>query len=80
MYKITINAQEFVVDANTRNEALDAVADYVETMHMQNCFYTTSDIVKKCDIGEAADEYAKEKNLIKCGSNGIYLSAKILEV
>ena len=73
MYAITIKDKTFKVDASTKQEALNAVADYVQTFNMHDYFKVAADFASECDLGDDVDSVAHSDGFYRYGTQGIYL-------
>lgn len=73
MYRIIIKDKTFNVDAASKKEALDAIADYLHTLDMRDYFKVAADFVSECDIGESVEEYAKSEGFYRYGAHNVYI-------
>lgn len=81
MYQIIIKDKTFKVDAQSKNEALNAVADYIHAFNMHDYFKIAADFTSECDLGEDVDSVAKSEGFYRYGAHSIYLPvANIREV
>jgi hypothetical protein len=73
MYQITVKDKTFKVDAQSKNEAINAVADYIHIFNMHDYFKVAADFASDCDLGDDVDSYAKSEGFYRYGTHGIYI-------
>lgn len=73
MYSVIIKDKTFNVEADTKKEAINAVADYLDACNMHDYFKVASDFSSECDIGDDVEEYAASLGFYRYGNNGIYV-------
>ena len=81
LYKVEVPlgimyTQEFLTVGNNEQEALDNVADFIESNKMTGIYETYDSLWDKAiEDGISFDEY--EQRYICCGNHGIYLSCEV---
>lgn len=84
LYSVLLNTgtwllQELKVYAQNEQEAIDFVADYVESHESYLCadHYALMDL---CESNQTVDEYAEANNLTCAGNHGVYISVAGIEI
>ena len=71
----TAETSEFAVAAYNETEAVDLVADYIESHGCTGlyCDHAMLKAIAGCTRYKTADDYAEAYNLTCCGNHGIYV-------
>ena len=79
-YKIALGtgtawAEEFIAYAYNEQEALDLVADHLETEELHGLYYEYGELnaIASCSEWKTAEAFAEAHNLTCCGNHGIYV-------
>jgi hypothetical protein len=79
--------EKFKVYAHNDKEALNRVADYIESKEMKNIHFDAVEMYaiaqcsnrKPLDIFDDLDKFAAEKGLTRCGTHHIYIELSNIE-
>lgn len=84
LYRITLGSgiawiKEFKVYAYHEQEAVDLVADYIESKELEGLYDDWYGLFDLCDEDETVEAYAEAHGLTCCGNHGIYMQIVRLE-
>lgn len=73
--------EQFKVAAYHETDAVDLVADYIETQRYINLFYDHAEleVIASCTEYKTAEAFAEAHNLACCGNHGIYIELLNIE-
>jgi hypothetical protein len=80
-------SEKFKAYAHNDKEALNRVADYIESKEMKNIYFDAIEMFaiaqcsnrKPLDIFDDLDKFAAEKGLTRCGTHHIYIELLNIE-
>lgn len=84
MYQVSIGTglvflAIFIVNADSEQDAVDKVADFIEDNELNGLFYSNERIIELSNEDETIEEYVEAHNLVSCGNHGVYIDLQHIE-